>query len=439
VDTDSDGYAGEFTICNLGDDSVLLCDTLWDTSAEPDTSYVRCYWEFDVADTIWRRGDGVPDFKGAAPPPNPSTYSFVSQHGDTLRGLRVFPEVGRVRLVWNGVLSENTADAFTHQYDFEGYRVYVARDDRPTSYSIVASYDRENYNRWEWSEAERRFVLRTEPFSLQQLRCLYGDSCGDTTWHPDNYPRTRPLVITHGPKLDPDVYYFEPQDYNRSVLANDPINATTPIKKVYPDAPKPPHVDPDSIAIYYPRRDDPLYFTEQGYLKYYEYEYVFEGLLPTVPYWVNVTAFDYGFPELDLPGLETDPCIMPKTVYPLPAISDNLSEGAGVFVYPNPYRADEDYRDHGYEGRGRWHVPEDKTRLVHFANLPPRCWVRVFSIDGDLVRELYHDVDPLDYDANHETWDLINRNLQLVVSGLYYWVVEDEYGNTQMGKLVIIM
>jgi hypothetical protein len=41
--------------------------------------------------------------------------------------------------------------------------------------------------------------------------------------------------------------------------------------------------------------------------------------------------------------------------------------------------------------------------------------------------------------ANHKTWDLINKNLQLVVSGLFYWSVEDFDGNIQIGKLVVIM
>ncbi len=439
VDTDSDGYAGEFTVCYLGGDSALLCDTLIDTTANPDTSYIHCYWVYDAADTVWRKGDGVPDFKGAAPPPNPSTYSFVNRFGDTLRGLRVYPETGTVRVLWNGVMSENTPDPFSHKYDFEGYRVYVARDDRPSSYSVVSSYDRENYNRWEWSYTARRFVLPTVPFSLEQLRCIYGDSCHDTTWHPDHYPRTRPLVIPGGPKSDDQVYYFEPQDYNRSVLANDPLHATTAIKRVFPDAPKPPHVHPDSIAIYFPNRDDTLYFTPAGYLKYYEYEYTFEDLLPTVPYYVNVTAFDYGFPELGLAGLETDPALLPKAVHALPSSEVIAREGLGVLVYPNPYRLDGDYRSSGFEGRERWHVPEDKTRLIHFANLPPRCTIRIYSLDGDLIRQLEHDVDPLDYLANHHTWDLINRNLQLVVSGLYYWVIEDDRGNTQIGKLVIIL
>ena len=76
VDTDSDGYAGEFTLCRLSD-SVLVCDTLVDTSANPDTNYVECYWIGDAVDTVWREGDGIPDLRGASPPSS-STYTFVT-------------------------------------------------------------------------------------------------------------------------------------------------------------------------------------------------------------------------------------------------------------------------------------------------------------------------------------------------------------------------
>jgi len=439
VDTDSDGYAGEFTVCNLGQDSTWKCDTLVDFGADPDTNYIVCYWDYSVTDTVWRTGDGVPDFRGAYPPPSPSTYRYVNNWGDTLKSLRVYPETGRIRLVWNGVAAETTPDPFSHQPDFEGYKVYIAHDTRRSSFSVATTYDLENWSRWQWNAERHRFICPSAPFALEQLRCLYADSCGDTTWHPDRFTRDNPLIIQASPKAEAAVYYFEPMGYNRSILANDPVHADTEIRKVYPDAPKPPFVHPDSIAAYYPERDDTTYFTEEGFLKYYEYEYVFEDILPTVVYYVNVTAFDHGYPELGLSGLESDPTTLPKAVYPLPSSEVIAEQGLGVFVYPNPYRLDADYRERGYEAVQRWHVPEDKTRLIHFANLPPKCTIRILSLDGDLIRELKHDVDPADYTANHDTWNLINRNMQLVVTGLYYWTVEDDRGNTQIGKLVIIM
>ena len=439
VDTDSDGYAGEFTICNLGSDSTFVCDTTVDTSADPDTIVVTCQWTYDLADTVWRKGDGVPDFRGATPPPSPATYSTTDRSGRIVRGLRVVPEAGRIKITWNGVLSETTRDIFSRELDFEGYRVWISRDERPSSYSVAASYDVEDYNRWEWSDSKEMFVLEQSPFTLNELRCMYAASCTDTIWHPEQFTRIRPLIVPGNPGEPDQVYYFEPQDHNRSILANDPLRATTPIRKVYPNAPRPPVLIPDSIRVLYPDGADTIYLTEEGFIKYFEYEFTLEGLLPTVPYWINVTAFDYGSPQSGLTALETSPSLLPVVTYALPSYEVVAEQGLQVYVYPNPYLLDADYRVSGLEGRGRHDMPVERTRLVHFANLPPKCKISIFSLDGDLIREILHDVDPSDPLSNHDTWDLITRNSQQAVSGLYYWSVESSEGNIQIGKLAVIM
>jgi hypothetical protein len=416
VDTDSDGYFGEFTLCNGGGDSTLDFDTTIDSSVTPPVISVDTFWAYELADTVWRKGDGVPDFRGASPPPAPA--------------LRVFPATGEIRVVWNGVRSENTKDIFSRELDFEGYRVYYSRDERELSYTMLASYDREDYNRWTWDSAVADFRLLESPFSLQQLLDLYSN--GDTTWHPLNYTRSRPFV---DPNDNSKIYYFEPQDYNRSILANYP-NATTPIRKVYPDAPRPQFMSVDSV----PDSLWDVYVTPDGFFKYYEYEYTIQDLLPSVPYWVNVTAFDYGSPRSGLKSLESSRTISPQITYALPSVDKVAENNLKVFVYPNPYRTDADYQGQGFEGRAQiGNRSADRLRVVHFANLPAKCTIRIYSLDGDLIREKKHDFDPADPLANHDTWDLITRNTQLVVSGLYYWSVEDDQGNTQIGKLVIVM
>jgi heme/copper-type cytochrome/quinol oxidase subunit 2 len=409
VATDSDGYAGEFTLCPTG----------------PETF-----------DTVWRKGDGVPDFQGAAPPPSPATYTSCAG----VAGLRAYPSVGSIRLRWNGVLSENARDIFSREYDFEGYRVYLARYERRSSYSVLTSFDIEDYNRYTWDTGINQYLLLESPFTLDQLLELYGEAIPG--FHPDNYPRSRPLVDPSDPTK---IYYFEAQDFNRSVLANDTMNATTDIRKVYPNAPKPLTLVPDSIPdttwltdpdTFYVRSD---YLTDDCFFKYYEYEYTIENLLPTVPYWINVTAFDYGSPKSGLAALETNPTIQPAQVYPLPSATDVVSQDLKVYVYPNPYRLDANYQSRGYEGRGELQsASADWLRRIHFANLPGPCTIRIYSLDGDLVREIKHPVTGNPH-RNHATWDLITRNTQQVVSGLYYWSVEDDKGNSQIGKLVIIL
>jgi hypothetical protein len=140
-----------------------------------------------------------------------------------------------------------------------------------------------------------------------------------------------------------------------------------------------------------------------------------------------------------LGSLETSKTVNPKVTYALPTASVVEAEGLEVFVYPNPYRGDGSYFEKGFEGRdSRFKIPA-RMRRIHFANLPAKCWIRIFTLDGDLVREWKHDVNPTDPTASHDEWDLITRNTQMVVSGIYYWTVEEENGNTQIGKLVIIL
>ena len=83
--------------------------------------------------------------------------------------------------------------------------------------------------------------------------------------------------------------------------------------------------------------------------------------------------------------------------------------------------------------------PDNRVREVNFENLPPKCTISIYSLDGDLVRSIDHDIPESDPNYHHDSWDLITRNTQEPVSGLYYWVVEASDGRTQIGKLVLIM
>ena len=401
VDTDNDGYAGKFRVCVY--DSVPA--GMEKVVSGADTTYKTTY-RYTVADTFYYEGDGVPDFKGAGPPPAPF--------------MRVIPALGKLIIRWNGFLSETTKDVFLNAVDFEGYRVYLGLDDRLGSLTLRSSYDIEDYNRFvlrTLPTGEQAWVLEDSPFTLEQLRAEYNDSRFD----PLAYTRGRPLI------LEGHAYYFEPQDFNASDLS-DPRG----IHKVYPDA-----VNPGADTSLW--QDDDLVFDYDRPLpKYYEYELVIDNILPTVPYYASVTAFDFGSPGAGLLALETDPLNNIVQEYPQPAWDSVQANDFEVYVYPNPYRIDGNYYEKGFEGRDVAYPVPDRMRRIHFANLPPRCTISVFTLDGDLVRRLEHDRDPGEPMASHDSWDLISRNTQAVVSGIYYWTVEQPDGSTQIGKLVII-
>ena len=400
IDTDDDGYRGRFRLC-CQDSVIADIDSIG--------AIIDTIWLHDVCDTVWYKGDGVPDWVAATAPPAPviwvETYS------------------GYIRIRWNGLNSETTPDMFTRVVDFDGYRVYMGRDDRPQSFTLMASYDLENYVKYVYNRRLGFFEPLGDPLTREEVICLYGQSCDDDEFEPRLHDQGSPILYMDS------LIYFRPQDYNRSELG-----VTTPIVKIYPDAPKPVNRDPDAV----PDSLKDIYLTEDGYFKYYEYEYTVENILPTVSYFVNISAFDVGSPAAGLDALESPKHINAIEAYPQPSHDEVEAKDLKVYVYPNPYRIDGDYLESGYEGRNaQYYIPE-RLRLIHFANLPPKCWIRIFSLDGDLIRELRHDKDPEDPTSTHDTWDMITRNTQALVSGLYYWTVEDDAGRVQIGKLVIL-
>nr|MBN2277815.1 hypothetical protein [candidate division Zixibacteria bacterium] len=427
VDTDGNDDSGKYRICVY--DSLILFDTL-----DYDPLVIETTVVYLESDTVFYEGDGVPDFRGASPPPPPELW-VIDTTGDTLYS-RIHPRLtefhtGEFRIRWNGLRSETTRDYFTNLVDFEGYRVYVSLSPQPTDFVLYASYDVEDYNKYIWNSRRRLWELKDVPFSIDSLTILYGD---DGVFYPLNYSLESPLYWYDS------TFYFTAQDWNASGYLD-----TNQIYKIYPDQEPPTTLNLDTARIHYPEE-----LTEEGFFKYYEYGFNVKNLLPSRLYQVAVTAFDYGSPSSGLPSLEIPPARNSIAEYALNSGQEVERGGLNVIVYPNPYRLDADYLDLGFEGRDyidsafggqvviQEGLNEQRTRSIHFINLPHKCTIRIFSIDGDLVREIDHDFPEGSPRSMHARWDLITRNTQAVVSGIYYFTVESEYGN-QMGKIVIIL
>ena len=354
-------------------------------------------------DTNWYEGDGVPDFRADIPPPSPK--------------LKVIPSLNSLTLRWNGYYSENAIDPFTKVKDFEGYRVYLGLDDRESSYSTLISWDYPNYNRYYLREKPNHtFVWETKdlPFTIDSLKSIYGDD-----FYPLQYTKDNPLHVGD------TQYAFLPVDYNLSSLISNGVH------KVYPEA-----INPGTDTMLW--TEDQL-TTEHGNSlpKYYEYEYTIDNLLPTIPYYLSVSSFDFGYSKGNIPAKESSKRENQTIAYAQTPADSVLSQNLDVYVYPNPYIWQKDYHSLGYENIDNTQIP-DRSHRINFGNLPPRCKISIFSLDGDLIRSWDHNFDPNDPQAMHDAWDLITRNTMLPVAGLYYWVVESE-GRTQIGKFVIIM
>ncbi|NIA29064.1 MAG: hypothetical protein GWP06_04015 [Actinobacteria bacterium] len=114
--------------------------------------------------------------------------------------------------------------------------------------------------------------------------------------------------------------------------------------------------------------------------------------------------------------------VIPTNMYAVQVVQGEDLKNMGIRVVPNPYRGTA-----LFESRY-----EDKIR---FTNLPPACKISIFTMTGDLVETIYHDNG-----TDAELWDLISRNNQKAVSGLYVYVVETEQPKYEkfVGKFVIV-
>jgi hypothetical protein len=161
------------------------------------------------------------------------------------------------------------------------------------------------------------------------------------------------------------------------------------------------------------------------------YTFTIDGLSESVGMYFAVTAYDYGNPVTRLSPLESSPTINAKYVYPI-ARGEAAQK---VAVYPNPYRIDVDYVGQGYEDPDRSGFTQFDRR-IWFSDLPGKCVIRIFTLDGDLVREI--DYDPAVNSSGVVYWDLISINTQAVVSGIYIYAVDAENGRDEIGKIAII-
>lgn len=174
----------------------------------------------------------------------------------------------------------------------------------------------------------------------------------------------------------------------------------------------------------------------------YHYKYSVDHLRNGFRYYVAVTAYDLGNSEIE--SLESG--VAQNEIMATPLTAPNESNGAGVTVFPNPYRVD-----------AMWDQGENvRDHFLWFANLPAKANIRLYTLSGDLVYET--DFDGATYDGRNARgindprsdlrsnlsgasfgWDMITRNGQAAATGLYMWAVEDKSsGKRSVGKFLIV-
>ena len=112
-------------------------------------------------------------------------------------------------------------------------------------------------------------------------------------------------------------------------------------------------------------------------------------------------------------------------------------------VYPNPYRVN-----------AAWDGGTNRTRRLNFYNLPPRAEIRIYTLAGEIVKEMLHESETYRGDirwydnfsaenrqlpGGEHSWDILSENSLNLSGGLYLFTVKDlDTGEVQRGKFVII-
>ena len=400
-------------------------------------SPILCNIPSHTFDSARVHGDGIPDFKGPAPPPFPQVQFFADE--------------GEVTIRWFGRETEEAIDPITNHRDFEGYSIQMSPDG--TNYTFIGYFDRVNWkpyflNRdlngdgiqenWEY----RWEPSPTPPLTYEEIQRTYAlrwDTCANKPGNitkpidPEKYNTAiqltfpQPFIPAGNPWCNPDttktavrvrfcdncgyagqrvdtVFYFQPEGGLN--LGLDPI-------RMYPSV-----TDPNNDSAYW-------------------YQYKISGLFPSQPIWLAVVPFDNGLKTFyqEIKPQSALPYAGAQLVYPIASDSARKEKELKVSVYPNPYRIDHDYRffEKKYPVTGH---PQSSQR-INFVNLPPRCVIRIYTLDGDLVQQINHDKDPNASDSGYDFWDLLTRNAQKVVAGMYIFSVESSEGR-YIGKILII-
>ena len=74
-------------------------------------------------------------------------------------------------------------------------------------------------------------------------------------------------------------------------------------------------------------------------------------------------------------------------------------------------------------------------RSIHFTHLPNNCTIRIFTINGELVKQIEHESNL--YDGTAE-WDLLTLDNLSISYGVYIYHIDAPGIGVKVGKFAII-
>ncbi len=144
-------------------------------------------------------------------------------------------------------------------------------------------------------------------------------------------------------------------------------------------------------------------------------------------YSYSITSFDVDGLESGRANLQAGQIVNQNTVElrATNSANDRLEE---VRVVPNPYIISALWE------RKRLGSPlfGEPVRDLAFTNLPARCTIKIFSLDGDLVKTIQHING-----TGTEFWDIRSDFNQLLATGVYFYHIKADSGE-KIGKFAIV-
>jgi hypothetical protein len=362
-------------------------------------------------------------------------------------GLRLWATDSRVHVYWEDS-PEHTVDIRLQEVDFESYRIWRADNwDRPFGSSVVNGPESSLWQMIQEYDVVNSYVTQVVV---------------DGVTYEDTLPlgaNTGLEVISYRPKILDDPRFEGLDVAMQEVVDNDPsgvLRARPEIRnsdgivipafqglvpwETYPEA-------LDTFFAVTARAVDPANgVQEKRGSKYYEYvdREIHNGFI----YFYSVTATDHEllrYPDRDEeapldvvgPGLIGDPGSSFQHSVPgsqAQTAEERAQNGANIYVYPNPATREalEEYQELNPNG-------EDPTGVrVTFTNLPQaKNTLMIYTVSGDLVQTISHDGTN---GEGHVSWNLMSRNGQEIVSGVYLYSVQtdDSAFEDFIGKFVVV-
>ena len=100
-----------------------------------------------------------------------------------------------------------------------------------------------------------------------------------------------------------------------------------------------------------------------------------------------------------------------------------------IKVVPNPY-----YATNSFEGLNTF-TSGRGPREIQFRYLPQNCIIRIYTISGELVKEIHH-TSSINYGTGK--WDLLTKDNLTASYGVYIYHIEAKSIGEKIGKLAIV-